>query len=285
MLKPREIPIVAVEAVRCAFHDNVFILARAASYSAALALFPGLIVAAAVLFRRNASQTIFDLTIAMGEVLPPSVHQLLTSYLEISDQRSGTVLTIAGVLAFLFWADLIATWMEGFRAAYRVPRRSSLWKDYGVAIGLVFLSILPMSAANLSLILSRQIEIVITRRLGPQWWLVESSKLRWWIVAWLTFTVILAVLYYVAPNRRQRWRDVWQGAALAASAWAPTTALFTFYVQNLARYREFYGGIWAVIVLLIWTYLASVFVLFGAEFNATRERRLGTLRPRSPGAG
>ena len=33
----------------------------------------------------------------------------------------------------------------------------------------------------------------------------------------------------------------------------------------------------AVIMLLIWTYLSSIIVLLGCEFNAARERRLGTL--------
>jgi membrane protein len=98
-----------------------------------------------------------------------------------------------------------------------------------------------------------------------------------------TFTIILGVLYYAAPNRRQRWRDVYPGALLAAMMLAPVTGLFTFYVQRIARYREFYGSVSAVVLLLIWTYLVSVVVLLGCEFNAARERRLGTLAPRTPG--
>lgn len=280
VLKPREWPATLAEAFHCTVHDNCFILAKAASYSAALSLFPGLIFVTALLFRNNAAETLLDVAEAIGYVLPPQVQLLLSQFLTVEADRSTIVLATAGAAAVLFSSDVMGTLMEGFRMAYRSPRRASLWREYGVAVLLVFLSIIPLTAANASLILSRQIESRMSRLFGERWWIVESLQLRWWVIALATFTVILSVLYYVAPNRRQRWRDVWPGAALAAMLWAPMTALFTLYVQSIARYREFYGNISTVIVLLIWTYLASVIVLFGCEVNAARERRLGTLPAR-----
>ena len=268
------------EALHGAIHDNCFLLAKAASYSAALSLFPGLIVIAAILFRGNASQTVLDLSQAMGNVLPPQVHDLLVSYLSFSEDRSGLVLILAGLAAVIFAADLTGSLMEGFRAAYNTPRRSSLWEDYAVAVLLVFLGIIPMTVANLGIILSRQIELWAMGQVGEARWLAQVSTLIWWMIALATFTLILSVQYYVAPNRRQRWRDILPGAALAAALLAPTTGMFTFYVQRIARYSEFYGSISTVILLLIWTYMVSVIVMFGCEFNAARERRLGTLPPR-----
>lgn len=268
------------EALHGTIHDNCFLLAKAASYSAALSLFPGLIVVAAILFRGNASQTVLDLSRAMGNVLPPQVHDLLVSYLSFSEDRSVFVLILAALAAIIFAADLTGSLMEGFRAAYNTPRRRSLWDDYAIAILLVFLGIFPMSAANLAIILSRQIELWAISELGEARWLAGTSTLIWWCIALATFTAVLSVQYYVAPNRRQRWRDIWPGAAMAAALLAPTTGLFTFYVQRIARYREFYGSISTVILLLIWTYMVSVIVMFGCEFNAARERRLGTLPPR-----
>lgn len=281
MLKPREMPATFFEAVHCALHDNCFILAKAAAYSAALSLFPGLIFATALLFRNNASETLADISISIGQVLPPSVHQLLADYLNISAERSTFLLTIAGFASILFASDLMAILMEGFRLAYQAPRRSSAWVDYGIAIALVFLSILPLGVANFSLILSRQLEVWARANLGGAAWLIPSSQIRWWVIALLTFTAVLSLIYYVAPNRRQRWRNVFPGAILAAVLWLTATALFTFYVQFIARYREFYGNIWTVIVLIIWTYLVSVIVMLGCQYNAARERRLGLLGPRA----
>ncbi|MBI1355122.1 MAG: YihY family inner membrane protein [Acidobacteria bacterium] len=280
MLRLREIPATLGEALHGAIHDNCFLLAKAASYSAALSLFPGLIVLTAILFRGNASETLRDLSQAMGNVLPPQVHSMLSAYLSVEAERSWLVLTVATLAAVIFAADLMGSLMEGFRAAYHAPRRASLWKDYWISVALVFLSIFPLAAANAGIILSRQIEAWAAQTFGPARWLAETSRLSWWTIALATFTLILSFLYYVAPNRRQRWRDVWPGAALAASLLAPTTGLFTFYVQRIARYRELYGNLSTLVVLMIWTYMVSVIVMLGCEFNAARERRLGTLPPR-----
>jgi membrane protein len=268
------------EAFHYALDDNCFILAKAASYSAALALFPGLIFLAALLFRTDAEQTIEDISLALGHVLPQGVHRMLGDYLTVSEDRSTLVLVLAGIAAVLFAADLMSSLMEGFRAAYRVPRRSSMWVDYGVAILLVFLSIVPITAASAALVLSRQIDAWIDRVFNEPSWMIELTRAGWWTAALVMIVIVLAVLYYVAPNREQRWRDVLPGAVLAALLWAPMTALFTFYVQRIARYGEFYGSVSTVIVLLIWTYLGSVIVLLGCEFNAARERRLRMLPAR-----
>ena len=282
MLRPREIPSVLAESIHCAVHDNCFILAKAASYSAALSLFPGLIVLAELLLRGNAETTLEDLTVSMGQVLPPAVERMLVDYLSATGERSLVILAVAAVGAVVFGSDLMSSLMEGFRAAYRAPRRRSLWQDYRVAMMLVFLTFIPLTAANAALILSRQIQAWAGRTFGDAGWIAASSRLGWWAIALATFTVILGALYFVAPNRRQRWRDVIPGALLGAVLLAPVTGMFTFYVQRIARYREFYGNVSTVVMLLIWTYLVSVVVLLGCEFNAARERRLGTLAPRAP---
>ena len=267
-------------AFRHAVADNCFILAKAVSYSAVLALFPGLVVVTNLLLRNNAQQTLDEISLAMGAVLPPRVRVLLADYLTVAEDYSTTVLLVAATASLLFAADLVISLMEGFRAAYGAPRRSTLLHDYAVAIALVFLSIGPLTAAHVALILSRQ-AIGWVLPMGVNSEAVSIGALAaWWIVALPTVTLMLSLLYYLAPHREQSWRGILPGAALAAGLWAPATGLFTVYVQTIPRYREFYGSISAVIVLLIWTYLSSVIVLLGCEFNSVLERR-SALEPNS----
>jgi len=276
----REVVSTMGEAFHCAVHDNCFLLARAAAYSAALSLFPGLMVLAALLFSRDATQVLQDISELLGQVLPPAVHVLLAAYLTVSPEHSSAFLGGAALAAVLFAADMISSLMEGFRAAYRTPRRKPLWKDYVISVALVFISVFPVGLANALLIFARQIETGLMRLFGERWWIVESFRFAWWGIAMGTMIVMLAALYYIAPLRKQRIRNVAPGAVAAALLWAPTTALFAYYVQHLARYSDLYGNVSTVIVLLIWLYFSSAFVLLGAELNATRERRLGTLAPR-----
>jgi len=269
------------DAVGGLFDDGCFFLAKAASYSGALCIFPGLIFLAALLFSGNAEQVVEDLSLAMGEVLPPEVHRLLAAYLGPSARTSTPALLSTGIAALLFASDLMRTLMEGFRKAYETKARDSVAQEFGMSLILALLSILPLGLVNVALILSRQIEAWTLQLLGQQWWIVESFRFGWWGIQMGTAILTLSILYYLAPNRRQRLRNVWAGAAIAAALWSAATGLFTFYVQNVARYHDLYGNIYTVIVLLIWTYLCVVIVFFGCEFNAALERRLGTLPART----
>ena len=84
--------------------------------------------------------------------------------------------------------------------------------------------------------------------------------------------VVTALLYYFGPNRRQTFRRLWAGAALATLMWLATTTAFAWYVRNIANYNVVYGSLGASIALLVWMYLMAVISLVGCEFNAIEER-------------
>ena len=46
---------------------------------------------------------------------------------------------------------------------------------------------------------------------------------------------------------------------------------FGFYAQNFADYNATYGSIGAIIVFLLYLYISSAVLLFGAELNAVIE--------------
>ena len=50
--------------------------------------------------------------------------------------------------------------------------------------------------------------------------------------------------------------------------WLVLSFLFSYYVENITRYSVIYGALGAVVVLLLWLYLASVMLIMGAEFNS-----------------
>ena len=215
----------------------------------------------------------------MGNVLPPQVHDMLSTYLAVDAERSWLVLTLAALAAVIFAADLMGSLMEGFRAAYQAPRRPSLWTDYWISVALVFVSIFPLAAANAGIILSRQIEVWAMQRFGPARWLAQTSRLASGRLRWRR-SLILAALYYMAPNRRQRWRDVWPGNGLAAARWRRPQPCSPSTCSESPATAKLYGNLSTLVVLMIWTYMVSVIVMLGCEFNAARERRLGTLPPR-----
>ena len=61
---------------------------------------------------------------------------------------------------------------------------------------------------------------------------------------------------------------IWPGAVFSLVMWLVLSFLFSYYVEKVARYSVIYGTLGAVIVLLLWLYLASVMLIMGAEFNS-----------------
>ena len=83
----------------------------------------------------------------------------------------------------------------------------------------------------------------------------------------LTF-VTLAVLLRFVPAERIAWNGVWRGALGGSVAlWAAATG-FAFYVDNFSRYNVIYGSLGAVVVFLIFVYLAALILLLTAAAAA-----------------
>jgi membrane protein len=255
-----------------AFDDNCFAIAKGAAFSSMLSFFPGLMVVASLLFSRDAEATLREISSLLGAVLPPEAYRLTAQYLTAEGMETRGLLAAAWAVAVWSASDAVVALMAGFRAAYRLPETRSFLKTRAVAMALLLLAGAPLLFATLLLFFGQQIERWLIVHLGAvSGWIVLAGRLSRWAGALLASTAVIALAYHVAPDRRQRWRYVWPGAAVATGLWLPATALFAWYAQNVARYSDLYGSISAAVVLLLWMYLVNLIVLIGCEFNAEYE--------------
>jgi zinc/manganese transport system permease protein len=80
----------------------------------------------------------------------------------------------------------------------------------------------------------------------------------------------IALIYYVAPAIRHRWRWLTPGSVLAVSLWLLASTGLRLYV-NLNSYSATYGSIGGVILLLLWLYVMGIVLLVGAHVNVEIE--------------
>jgi membrane protein len=85
--------------------------------------------------------------------------------------------------------------------------------------------------------------------------------------------LVMALVYYFGPNRKQTFRGVFPGAVLATVLWLLSTLAVGLYLRDIANYNVLYGGVGAGLALLVWSYVLSVITLFGCAFNAVCERQ------------
>jgi membrane protein len=81
---------------------------------------------------------------------------------------------------------------------------------------------------------------------------------------------VLAVqmIYFLAPNVKQRFRATLPGAALAVAGCTGLSYLLAIYFRYFQNYDRIYGTLGGLMALMTWLYWAYYIVLVGGELNA-----------------
>ncbi len=194
--------------------------------------------------------------------------------------RPLALLVVAGVISLWAASSVIKSLIEGFQAAYRVPRNRGFLRGSAVAIALVLASTAPLLCASALILFGGQVERVVLgwMRVEPGWtpfaWAWQLvGRLARYAIAFATTVMVTSLLYYFGPYRKQRWRGVLPGAVVATVLWLLATSGFGWYVRNMAHYNVLYGSVAASIALVVWMYLLAAIALVGCEFNAEWERQ------------
>jgi membrane protein len=275
----RQLPYLLRRALFASFDDGVFTIAKGVAYSALLSLFPVLASVAAIFVQVRADYVQRALAKFLENILPPGTEDIVLQQFRLRGQRPVTLLVVVLLLSLWAASSVIKSLVDGFNAAYRVPRNRSILMHWTVGIALVFLAIIPMAGAS-SLILfggAVEREVLKVMKVDPvlnpfaEWWQLFWRVVRYTVALGATCT-LTAILYFYGPYRKQRWDGVWPGAILATILWLLATMGFGWYVRNVTNYNVLYGSVGASIALLIWMYLLAAIALFGCEFNAELER-------------
>jgi membrane protein len=273
------VPYLLRRSVLAAFDDGCFTIAKGAAYSALLSFFPVLTTAATVLVQTRAQFVSNTLERFLAEAVPPGTQDLVLRQFQVKGERPLVLLIVAGMVSLWAASSVIKSLMDGFQAAYRVPRSRSFLNQTGVAVSLVILSAIPLLGASLLVLFGGQVErkvmqwLELDPLLHPLSWVWEwlTSAMRY-LLALVTTTLVTSTLYYYGPYRKQSWVAIWPGAILATVLWLLATIGFGWYVRNMAHYNVLYGSVGTSIALLVWMYLIAAIALVGCEFNAEWER-------------
>jgi len=265
-----------------AFEDDCFGIAKGAAYSALLSFFPMLASAAAILVQTRSPLFSRALERLLSDIVPPGAQDLVVQQFRVTGKRPAALLVVAGLVSLWAASGVIKSLIDGFHAAYRVPRDRGFWQQNAVSILLALLCAVPLIGASLLVLFGGQVERAVLgwMKVDPLWspwsWLWQAlMRLGRYLAALGATVTVAACLLYFGPYRALRWRGVWPGALLATALWLLATLGFGWYVRHVAQYNVIYGSVGAGIALLVWMYLLAVSALIGCEFNAACERGYG----------
>ncbi|TCJ13899.1 YihY/virulence factor BrkB family protein [Rubrobacter taiwanensis] len=262
--------------------DDVTALAAQLAYYLVLAIFPLLLFLVALLGTFGSQDLAESVLGYFRQVVPVQVYELIDTYLGnvLSGERPAPGLVSFGILATI-WAvsNAFAALIHALNKTYDVEETRPFWK-------VRLLSVLMTFGLSVFIILGVLL-LVGGSALGG--WLAgllgmgELFEVVWnlarWPIALLLLGVALALIYYFAPDVEQPFRWITPGGVIGLLLWVLASLAFSYYVNNFGAYDRTYGSIGAVIVLLLYLYISSIMILFGAELNATlakmKEERSG----------
>ena len=270
---PAMLPAMIHRSIVVALQNDALNLAQSAAYSAIFALFPALIVSAAVIaLLPDVAPLKREVGAFFDQVLPSEVIPLLTGYFAPTTDSPRTIraLTVAALVSFSGASSVMATLMEGLRRASHLPESCwTFWQRRLRAIILVPVSLLPLLVATALVVFGRLITLRLTAStpLAMQPAFFAGALAIRWTVALAGVAGVTAAVYQLGTPTRRAWPVTVPGAVMATAMWFLSTLAFGWYVTRFANYGKVYGSLGAGIALLVWLYLVFLSVLCGAEFN------------------
>ena len=200
---------------------------------------------------------------------------------EVSDQLftriQGFDIKTFGWIGFalLVWTVISSIGMVevSFNEIWRLPKARPIWKRAYINLGLVI--VLPLFAA---LALSPQIlnlaKNVIVSTLGAAWltrWASDGLVcfIDWWLFRFaISFSVsscLFALVFWVLPNCKVRFRHAWYGGALTAILFGSWLKICAVAQVGISKSSAMYGSFAFLPIVLAWLYMSWQIVLLGAN--------------------
>ncbi len=258
--------------------DDLATHASALAFQVLFSIFPFVIFLVALLAFLDLSYFFAWLREELSIFLPqPSMETVNQVLDELQQPREG-LLSLGALVALWTASAAVRSIMHAMNIAYDVPEERPIWKRFPISIlYTIGFAVLIIAASTLLLVGPQAIQWLANRTGLEQIFVTLWAWLRW-PVAFLVLNLAVALIYYLAPNFKQKFKFVTPGSILSTLIWILSSWGFNIYVTNFADYSAMYGGIGAVIALLMYFFISSAILLFGAEVNAVIEEYAGEIR-------
>lgn len=253
--------------------DNVFNGAAALGFYLTLAIFPAMIVTMAVipyLPIARVDQAIMDL---LHQAMPGDAAQVFTRVVaDVTSERRGGLLSF-GLVATL-WAASTGMYaiMQQLNVTYDVGEGRPFLRARATALGLSLMFVVLVLGSLSLVVLGGVIQDWIGARWGYSSPLLTFFVVFRWVVIGIGLILAFALIYYFAPNVQERFRFLTPGSLVGAALLVVASLGFSYYAGRFADYDATYGSIGAVIVLMLWLYIAGLVILVGSVINVLLTR-------------
>ena len=243
-------------------------ISQAIAFNLFLAFFPTLLMAVALATSRIGGKTsLLELISDLTEFMPPGSQGIVSEFLVKRGPEAWKIALLGWAGTLIAGSQVMKLVMEGIHIIYGDKEKPGFLHRQIRGLMLLLITIAPLLGAALLGVLGRPLRHWIAHEVGK-----HSILQGWWNVffpaaAFVLAMLALTVIYRVARPGETSLRNVLPGAMVATLLWWLVDVLFGIYVRRVP-YSVVYGGLAAVIGLIIWMQLSAVIIFLGAAWNA-----------------
>jgi membrane protein len=256
-------------------------ISQAIAFNLFVAFFPAMLIAVGLATTRIGGRTsLLDLIRDLTGFLPPGSQGLVSEFLvkRGPDPWKLALLGLTGTL--LAGSQVMKLVMQGIHLIYGDKEEIGFLHRQIRGLLLLLVTIAPLLGAAILGVLGRPLRQWIAREIGNRDTVHAGWTFFFHAAAILLAMMALTVIYRVARPKEDSLRNVLPGAMVATLLWWLVDVIFGVYVRRVP-YSIVYGGLAAVIGLLIWMQLSAVIIFLGAAWNAEVEESRSRSRARA----
>ena len=255
-------------------YDDCMGMAAQIAYYMLLSVIPFFIFVLSIISRLSVGEALAPLLLdALREQMPlEAANFIVDIVLRVLPTQSSETTVVSFVVALWGSSMAVGALITTINRAYNLRPRRNIVIQKLMSILLVLVLSAVLMVALLILLFGPQVtqETFEFLRLASEtntFW----TSMRLPLAALLAFAA-LCILYYYAPEARQRFVHILPGAVTATVLWLVASAGFRLFVRNFGNYNATYGSLAAVEILLAFFWLTGFIFLLGAEINALMKR-------------
>ena len=246
-------------------------ISQAIAFNLFLAFFPALLIVVALAATRiGGKASLLEMVQDLTELLPPVSRSIVSEFLVSRGPQAWKIALLGWSGTLLAGSQVMKLVMEGIHIIYGDEEKPGFLHRQLRGLLLLLITFAPLLGAAVLGILGKPLRHWIAHEVGK-----HSILQGWWNIFFPAAAMVLGmlsltVIYRVARPGERRLRHVLPGAVVATLFWWLVNVLFGLYVRRVP-YSIVYGGLAAVIGLMVWMQLSAVIVFLGAAWNAELE--------------
>jgi len=238
------------------------------AWNALFAMFPIVLFAVSILgfVLRLFGQANAKVTSTIFAMIPdPAAQTQVIRAVDGVKHQSG-ILFVVGLVGLLWGgSSLFGAMEQAFAVIYHtVPRDFLRQKLIGFAMVFLFTILAGVAVLSSAILPALQqipgVPSVLAR--GPLAALLQI------VIGVLAGFLLFASIYFVIPNRKQEWGNVWPGALVAGVVFELITLLFPLYLTINKGINQYGATFGLLFILLTFFYFVGLITMLGVEFNA-----------------